>query len=424
MGPRRPRREPTGALEPVDDQCVAQRDVDDLVEVGQCGLDLGGHVHIRRQVHRHATRNDAAPEQAIARQALVEAQQPLADPEAVRMGGGEPGIVRDHPEVRDVVVQPLQLQQDDAQVLRPLRHLRSRQGLQRLAVGERMPDRGIAGDSLGEGDALRRPAALEELLRTLVGEVEPRLHVDDRLAHHAEAEVAGLDHPGMDGAHRNLVDTLAAHLLERKRPPVVPELTGARVLTEGKVVFRPEPVPDQGPGIGMSLGADAEEIGDLTLESRGRVMQCRQRDNGRVAGRHGDGGVHEPVLAVREEVVNLEPPFLLPPVGRHHQHQLGAEGAKSSGHGGYVTPRGDAVQFVATDPAPGRQAISKSRGERRLDAAEIRHLPAISAACASRRSRGAGMVNPRTTTAARQRASGTRGQTDSSPAPTPEDGVP
>ena len=74
----------------------------------------------------------------------------------MRVRHGEPGVVGDHPEVRHVVVEPLEFEQHDPQVPRPRWHLHSPEPFERLTIRERVPDRGVAGDSLGQLDALGR----------------------------------------------------------------------------------------------------------------------------------------------------------------------------------------------------------------------------------------------------------------------------
>ena len=54
---------------------------------------------------------------------------------AARMREGESGVVGDHSEVGDVVVEPLHLEQDHTQEARAFRDFSPGQGFERLAIG-------------------------------------------------------------------------------------------------------------------------------------------------------------------------------------------------------------------------------------------------------------------------------------------------
>ena len=58
-----------------------------------------------------AARHHRASQEAVAGQALVQPQELLAEAEAVGVAPGEAGVVDDHPDVADVVVEPLELEQ-------------------------------------------------------------------------------------------------------------------------------------------------------------------------------------------------------------------------------------------------------------------------------------------------------------------------
>ena len=269
-------------------------------------------------------------------------------------------------------------------------------------------------------------AALEELLGALVGEVQARLHVDDRLAHDAEAEVARLDDAGVHRADRNLVHALAADLGEREGPPVVGELARRRVLPQREVVGRPEAVAHERPGVGMALGDDPEEVVDLPLEARGRVVERGQRGDRRGLGGHGGGGVEEPVLPRgREEIVDLEGPAVRAPVGGGHEEQLGAEPRAEELRQRRDGGRADrAVELVAPHHAHVGHAVGEPLGEHLRELGQAGHRPAISTIRVSSAWSGAGSVSPRTTSAATQAPSGTSGQALPSPTVTPAVGAP
>ena len=183
-------------------------------------------------------------------------------------------------------------------------------------------------------------AALEQLLRPLVGEVEPRLHVDDRLAHDAEAEVAGLDDARVHRAHRDLVDALAADLPEREGRPSSWKSRGDGVFPEGMVVARARTR-------GGRAGADRD--GPRARCRTGRASRARTvtPDSGawpatgsRVcsADRHGVAWTNQSSRPWREQVVHRERSAVAAAVGAHHQDQLGPELARQPPRAARGTP--------------------------------------------------------------------------------------
>src|SRR5207244_10954883 len=112
--PGRLRGEAPGTLEAVGHQRVAQSDLDDLVEVGQDRLQFADEIQVCRKVAHVPARDEGAPKQPVAGESLVQSQQPLADAEAVRVGGRKASIVGDHAEVRHVDVEAFHIDQHDA----------------------------------------------------------------------------------------------------------------------------------------------------------------------------------------------------------------------------------------------------------------------------------------------------------------------
>ncbi len=339
-----------GAVQAVQQHGVAQADGHHLLEVGQHGVQFGGQVQARRQVMADAARDDAAAQQAVAGELFVQAQQPLAQAKALRMGKGETGVVADGAEVGHVVVEALHLQQHQAQGTGARRNLTAGQRLQRLAVGQRVADGGVAGDALGQLDALGGQPALEQLLRALVREVEANLEVNHRLAHHAEAEVPRLDDARVHRPHRNLVDALAAHRQEGKARAVVLEIARRQgILAQGIVGLRPEAVAHQRSRVGLPQRLDAEEVLDLALEARGRIVERSHGGDGRIVGGQLLDGVQEPVVGVvGEQVDDLEAAQVGAAVVGDHQRQLGLElAAQELRQLRRGAARQPAVQFVA-----------------------------------------------------------------------------
>jgi hypothetical protein len=118
-------------------------------------------------------------------------------------------------------------------------------------------DRRVARHALGERHAVNRLTAREEALRALVCEIQTGPHLDDGLAEDAEAEMTGLNDAGMDGTDGNLIDALALHFRERKRPAVIGKRRGQPVLAQGTVRLRPEAVPHERPRVRMTTRHDA-----------------------------------------------------------------------------------------------------------------------------------------------------------------------
>ena len=110
--------------------------------------------------------------------------------------------------------------------------------------------------------------------------------LQDRLPHHGEAEVAGLDESGVDGADRDLVHAGPLDRHERERPGVGPHRRRRPGVAAHRVpALGPVLVQDEAPQEGVPDGDDAEQIVDLALEPAGRKGQAGQ------GGHVGAGGV-------------------------------------------------------------------------------------------------------------------------------------
>ena len=179
----------------------------------------------------------------------------------------EPGVVDDRANVRDVVVETLQFQQNHAQQPGPRRNVGTRRRLDGLTIRKRMADTGVAGHAFGKFHAVERLPPFEELLGAFVREIQTGFHVDDRLAHHAESKVPGLDHARVYRADRDFIDTLAAHRGKWKRLAVIAERSGDGILPQRIVALGPESVFDEWTRIRVSRYGDAKLIPHLALES-------------------------------------------------------------------------------------------------------------------------------------------------------------
>ncbi len=116
------------------------------------------------------------------------------------------------------------------------------------------------------GSAAAERATLDELLEAAMDEEESRVEVEDPLADRREAEVAGLDDPGVDRADRELVDALAVDLERHEAPLGVgrPDV-GRDVLAERVVAARPALVEDEPTRVGVADRDDPEQVARLAL---------------------------------------------------------------------------------------------------------------------------------------------------------------
>ena len=132
---------------------------------------------------------------------------------------GEGGVVADRADVAEMIGEPLELGHHAAQGVRARRRLDAERRLDRAGEGDRVGDRRIAADPPREpGRALEaRPA--HQRVDAFVGVAEPLLEPHDRLAAGVEAEMAGLDDPGMDRTDRNLMQARALWPRGRRRRP-------------------------------------------------------------------------------------------------------------------------------------------------------------------------------------------------------------
>ena len=135
---RGPLGQPPGALQALEHHRVVEGEARDLLELGGERLDGGRDLAERRACDRagDATRHDGAAQQPVAGGARVQPTELLADPETVRVAEGEAGVVDDHADVGDVVVEPFELEEDDAEPARARRNLAAGKRLERLAVRE------------------------------------------------------------------------------------------------------------------------------------------------------------------------------------------------------------------------------------------------------------------------------------------------
>ena len=229
----------------------------------------GGRVRLCRGTQSLRTPPDAdhAAQQPASGQLLVQAQQHLAQAAGVGVGDDEADVGGDGADIGDVVVDPLQFQQDGAQdggrAAGPRHRPRVLDG---LAEGGAVGESGIPGYALGQEDGVVHGHMLEQLFGALMRVEHTELEVEDGLARDREIEVAGLDDAGVNGADGNLEDAFA----QGRAVDVPLALKGRQHGVDGKVFAQgmdvgPVVVEGDAAGIGMVLGDQAEPVLDLAL---------------------------------------------------------------------------------------------------------------------------------------------------------------
>ena len=113
-----------------------------------------------------------------------------------------------------MIRQALELERDAAQDLRPRRLLALRERFHHLAVRGGVSDAGVARQRLRIVDRAQAGSPDQRVLDPAVLIAEGDLEMEDVLAVALEAEVPGLDDPGVDRADRHLVDLVALHAVE------------------------------------------------------------------------------------------------------------------------------------------------------------------------------------------------------------------
>ncbi len=257
---RRPR-------EPLHDEGARGDQLDQLLEaltdLGQLGL--GGEAE-----HTGASRHDATPQEAVTGDGLVQAQKVLAKGERPGLGDPEPDVVAQRTDVGNMVVETFEFQQRTPQELArppaPGSAGRPPRPGSRPARARRRCPRDPLSDLEAGGDVF----SLAQPFDPLVDEPQPGLHPQDGLPHHPEAEMPGLDEPGVHRSDRDLVHTGAFDRDERERSGVGDHRGDvARSVAHRMPALRPVLMEHQAPGLGVVDGLDPEEVGKLALEPGG-----------------------------------------------------------------------------------------------------------------------------------------------------------
>ena len=196
--------------------------------------------------------------------------------------------------------------------------------LDRAGEGDRIGDGGIAADPARESRRALEARPAHQRVDAFVGVAEPLFEPDDRLAACVEAEMAGLDDPGMDRTDRDLMQA---------RPRGLEEGVGVGRAVTGRAVAermaqRPAAVVEPAAAVRRAEREEAVEVASRPFEPAGRRMQRRDRGKrAAIASNFGEGerpGVlaqgepHPPLVAPQADQGRLprrHAPAGLEPVG-------------------------------------------------------------------------------------------------------------
>src|SRR6185312_13563871 len=155
------------------------------------------------------------------------------------------------------------------QPVRPRRSFHVERSLDRPREREAIGNRAVARTSGCKPCGLSRIGAGHQSLDALVNIAKPGFKPHDGLAVGSQAEMAGLDDAGMDGADGNLVH---AGSIDGKERIAFPDRGRLRSCGQ-RMAYVPVAMVKPGPGVERSFGFEAVEIADGAFEAqRGGVM--------------------------------------------------------------------------------------------------------------------------------------------------------
>jgi hypothetical protein len=162
-----------------------------------------------------------------------------------------------------VIRQPLQLQRDAPQRLRPGRFLGTGQSLDDLAIRGGVSDRRVSGQRFGVMDGARVRPADHPLLHASVLISEGNFQMEHLFAVALKPKMARLDDAGVDRSHGHLMHLLAFDTIEigdadPRRIVVCPAPRIVPRTIRAMIPHRLEP--------GMPLGSKSELLSNLALE--------------------------------------------------------------------------------------------------------------------------------------------------------------
>ena len=190
----------------------------------------------------------------------------LADAEELLEAGIEAGVVRRQANVEQVRVQAFDLEHDGADVLGARRDVDTLGALDGLGIGHRVGAAADAADTVGkERHGVIVQARLGDLLHAAVHIEQAVVGVDDRLALHEQAEVAGLVGGNVQRAHGNQGRLLALGVGQELVVFHVAYGSGTETVVHGVLAQRVQtarPVigQHQATAIGQTLGDEAKHV--------------------------------------------------------------------------------------------------------------------------------------------------------------------
>ena len=195
----------------------------------------------------------------------------LADAEELLEAGVEACVVRRQANVEQMRVQTLDLEHDGADVLGARRDMNALGALDGLGVGHRVSAAADAADTVGkERHGVIVQARLGDFLHAAVHVEQTVVGVDDRLALHEQAEVAGLvggDVQRSHGDERSLLalgvgqEFVVFHVARGGgAETVIHRILAQRVQPAGPIVGK-----HQATAVGQTLGNQAKHIAQLAL---------------------------------------------------------------------------------------------------------------------------------------------------------------
>ena len=203
---------------------------------------------------------------------LGRAQCALAPDAGMGVHQREGGVVADGAEIAEMIGDALDLGHQRAQPCRARRRRGAERGLDRAGIGEGVSDGQIAADAADEPRPGLDGRAAHQPLNSLVQVAEAFFEPHDRFAAGVEAEMAGLDDPGMDGADRNLMQGWPlgrAELVRRLRRL-------ARLRAPQRRLDLPAAVIEPGASVLCALRPQAVQIGERALQPDRGGMDRRQ----------------------------------------------------------------------------------------------------------------------------------------------------
>ena len=155
-------------------------------------------------------------------------------------------------------------------------------------IGERVGDRGVAGDPARQPGRLLPGQGFEPFLDPLVHVAELLLEVEDVLAHGLETEMARLDDAGMHRSDRDLVDPLSfgpdPAVLARERGAAA--VDASKDFRSGQASAGQSSCLIQGRGSGWPVGRHPHEALHLPFEPEGGRELLGQAREGRIVSGH------------------------------------------------------------------------------------------------------------------------------------------